>query len=292
MRRFSVGIAAGMIKSAEHIQPELAGFVRFITFGSFTLDKREGNKEPVYYFDDATNTSINAIGLKNEGLAHFLAHELPKIIEIAKQTGFKICISLAPLQHGDLKKMFAMANRSEYLKDVHRIEINAACPNHREGQDLQPVLAYDPVAIRLLLEETKGSAIPKALKIAPDTTEETLRAIVELCIKYGIDYIVSGNTRRQSSLFNGQQKLSVTHGGAAGAPLLESGVAQVAQLKLIIREFPVILRPAIIGCGGIMNASALRAYKDAGAIEAQVATLYYQYGVRGVQDLLTEYYAH
>lgn len=293
MHVYPVGIAAGMIKEAAHVERGLCDLVQMIMFGSFTLEAREGNKEPVFYFDDQTQTSINAVGLRNKGLAHFLEVELPKIGAILQGTNCLIGVSLAPLRSGDTKAMMKLINACPYKHLIARIEINAACPNHREGEHLHPVLSHDAVAVAELLRELDDEDFyfNYALKIAPDTVQSTLEEIVKQCVRSAVAYIVSSNTRRGSSLIDGVQRLSVPQGGIAGAPLLQDGVAQIATLRSIIDGVGSPRSPKLIGCGGIMDAEALHAYLKAGADEIQVATLYYQYQVDGVQDLLTQYYA-
>ncbi len=287
---FPVCIAAGMIKEATHIEPGLSDLVQMIMFGSFTLEAREGNKEPVFWYDDRTNTSINAVGLKNKGLRHFLDIELPKIALPLQGTECKIGVSLAPLKSGDTGKMLEMIKMCQHKHLIDRVEINAACPNHRDGKQLHPVLAHDPVAIRQLLEELHPDDLLHTLKIAPDTSEEVLGEIVSLCSDFDISAIVSGNTRRSSSMIDGEQRLSVDQGGLAGLQLLESAVAQVKTLRRLV-DLTEYRKPAIIGCGGIMSAPALSEYQKAGADEVQIATLFYQFGVDAIQDLLLQFYA-
>lgn len=291
MEIYPVGIAAGMIKEAAHIEDGLPELVHMIMFGSFTLDEREGNKEPVFWFDPYTNTSINAVGLRNKGLKHFLDVELPKIFARLEGTDCKIGVSLAPLKKGDAKTMLAMIRAHPNRHLISRIEINAACPNHRDGDVLHPVLAHDPIAVTELLEETIGTKWCRtALKIAPDTSDATLESIVTSCVFAGFDYIVSGNTRLSNSVIGGEQRLSVEKGGIAGLPLLESGVTQVAKLRRIIDGVGSPRRPLIIGVGGIMNGNAIHRYRGNGAVEVQLGTLYYQFQTDGVRDLLTSYY--
>ncbi|MEX0930846.1 MAG: hypothetical protein WDZ68_00980, partial [Candidatus Paceibacterota bacterium] len=115
-----------------------------------------------------------------------------------------------------------------------------------------------------------------------------LEAIVALCVRYGVNTIVSANTRRHSSIIDGVQRLSVDQGGLAGLPLLESGITQVKTLRQIMLARR-IHDLKIIASGGILSAEAADAYQqEAGADEGQVATLFHQFGARGLQDLLVE----
>ena len=82
MTQRRVGIAAGIIKHMSHVSDGLPHFVDHITFDSFTLHEREGNKEPLYRFNERTRMSVNAVGLKNGGLRHFLEKDFHEALRI------------------------------------------------------------------------------------------------------------------------------------------------------------------------------------------------------------------
>lgn len=288
-----LGIAAGMIKQLSHVPKGLEQLVDHITFGSFTLKPRDGNKEPVYWFDEERQASINAVGLKNQGLPAFLDEMVTHEAQFREliDAGCKIRLSLAPLVAGELiemvKILYAYKEIVSWL--IHEVESNAACPNHRsDGGKLHDVLAHDPIALKALMKEGSLYTGRKAIKIAPYMNPESLFKCVVNATMFGFDTIVSGNTLKQSSIIGGVQRLSVDQGGMAGTPLLKSGVEQVSYLKALTNRIVETQRPNITGCGGIMNAPSARKYLDAGADTGQVATYYMQYGVNGVRDLVSE----
>lgn len=288
---FPVGIAAGMIREAKHIEPGLEHLATSITFGSFTPEKRMGNPEPVFWFDEVTEKSINAVNLKNNGLPSFLDDELPLIAARLNGSQCAIEVSLAPLASGDLKTMCDMLMTHPLRTHITRVEFNAACPNHRGPHGLHPVLAYDAVAVRMLLEETAGlTGIKKALKIAPRTSPDVLTEILRLTLEYDIDAIVSSNTLFGDAFAHGKPVLSVPQGGHGGLPLLRDSVEQMFLLRLLRDERKDVRHLTLIGCGGIMNPPGLRAHRSAGADSAQVATLYYRFGLSGLTSLLTQFY--
>jgi len=284
-----------MIKSASHLldanNHNLLGLMNTITLGSFTLEPREGNKEPVFWFNEETNGSINAIGLTNPGLQHFLERDLRMLMHIVDRGDLLLGVSLAPLAAGHLSIMFDWILSYRGTDRLSHIEVNAACPNHRNENGLSPVLAYDAEAVDQLVKEIPEGPVRKYtfLKIAPETPYRTLEDIVDICLKAGLGGIVSGNTLRGSSIIDGEQRLSVDMGGYAGLPLLPSAVTQAELLRQFIDDRDARDRLQLIGCGGVMKADGLRQYYDNAAVaEVQVATLFYQFGTRGVQDLLTE----
>jgi dihydroorotate dehydrogenase len=292
-----IGIAAGIIKRVSHVPAGLGELVDHITFGSFTLDPREGNKEPNYWYDSEARTSYNAIGLTNMGLRAFILDELigkrDEFLKLKAQ-GCKIRISLAPLKSGDLIKMAALMN--EYWAQIGdliaEVEVNAACPNHRdESGSLHPVLARDPEALKVLMREGKDLLCPKAIKIAPDTDRGCLRTCVNLAIELGYSTIVSANTRLTDTPRDSHSnlRLSMPKCGKGGAPLLEGAVAQVRMLCEMIREtdtpFP---KPQVIGCGAVMCGADAQRHIDVGAVIAQTATYYMELQAKGIRDLIIE----
>jgi dihydroorotate dehydrogenase len=285
-----IGIAAGLIKSHQHLPTGLLPLLHHVTFGSYTKEPRQGNSEPTYWFNPDTKTSINAVGLTNPGLDHFIAHELPKIYD-AIHTDCELRVSLAPLMPGDIRSMLQKHGAHLGLM-TNEIEINAACPNHRtDGGTLHPVLCCDPKALEELMAESVLYNYPKAIKIAPSMDVGALEAVVELALRYDFTSIVSGNTMKQSSVIDGVKRLSVDHGGLAGATLLAGGISQISTLSKILNCYDMDpnVRVRLIGCGGVMSSDDIQAYLKAGADAVQCATYFAEYGSKGLQDLITSF---
>ncbi len=283
-----IGIGAGVLKHEAHLTQDLLDCpASFLTFGSYTLLERAGNGDPTYYFDEATQTSYNAIGLKNPGAAA-AAEMIPVLSQRIHDAGKRFQLSLAPTKPGELRQMLNIVTLMPLRALVDKYKFNAACPNHRDGEKLHDVLARDPVALRELLEETVGAALrpsQKALKIAPETDEETLRQIVDLCVEFGIGHIVSGNTRKVATpVIHGKKMISVDFCGQAGAAILEAGIAQMKLLAKICEERKATLK--LTACGGGSRGEHMRRYEDAGADELQVVTAFIEYKAKIFQDML------
>lgn len=275
-------IAAGMIKHANHIGLNLPGLVSSIATGSSTRYGKAGNPDPTYYFDPATNTSRNSIGLKNVGVDAFVGTDVSAIAARLAGSECAFFASLAPTNSGELQYMCQKMNTCR--EQIGGIEINAACPNHYHEGKQSPVLAHDPGAVAKLLQEATAFEGPKRLKIAPKTSDETLKALLELCEAYDVETIVSGNTLSESSTVGGIQRLSMPTGGMAGAGLLEIAIDQFRRLKILNDQR---LSPrALIGCGGIMSPYGIKRYRDVGAEDIAVGTYFWEYGAKGIQDLL------
>lgn len=279
-----VGLAAGMIKT-RNIPKTLIGYVKHITFGSFTLEPRQGNPEPTYWFDDKTGNSINAVGLKNQSLQVFLDEELPAICELLEGTGTDIRISIAPTKTGDAAQMSEMVSKSDCLKYISFMEVNAACPNHRtDGGRLHDVLAHDPKAVEILMQETVGFQQQRAIKIAPRMSLDVLSEYPDLAYVQGFEQIVSANTLLGSSVINGTQQLSVDRGGQAGAILRPGCIQQIRALATGCSRYGI----SLIACGGIDSAETVKANLKAGADTCQVATGYMQFGPKIFESIALE----
>jgi dihydroorotate dehydrogenase len=276
-------IAAGRVKHANYIEPALPHLVHSITAGSYTLDQKVGNPEPTYWFDPETHTSRNSVGLENVGIKVFCERDLPTII--AKLTGSdcKLFISLAPTNAGELDRMCQRING--HREQIAGIEINAACPNHYHEGRQSSVLAHDSDAVEKLLKEATRFDGPKRLKIAPKTADKTLGVLLELCEAYDVETIVSGNTLSESSVVGGIQRLSMQTGGMAGAGLLDIAVDQFKRLKHLNDSCSAPRR--LIACGGVMNPRGIERYSEVGATDIAIATYFWEYGAKGIQDLVT-----
>lgn len=283
-----VGLAAGMVKTYNQLPRKLIGFVDHITFGSFTLDPKTGNKEPTYWFDEETDNSINAVGLTNQGLQKFLDEDLPFIVELMRDSETKIHISLAPAIGGDLRKMVAMINASPYRDLIAKIEINAACPNHRnEDGVLHKVLAHDLVAVEKLMQETTGLERPKMIKVSPKMEPSIIGEYPALCSEFGFTGIVSGNTLPGSSHIKGKKRLSVDTGGLAGEILRKDCINQVATIAYFCKKAGI----EIIACGGISTGLTVERNLASGASVCQLATAWMQHGERAFQSIAQEMFS-
>jgi dihydroorotate dehydrogenase len=276
-------IGAGMIKNANHIKPGLLGLVSSVAPGSYTFNQKDGHPEPRYYIDPETNTSRNSIGLENQGINEFHQKDLPIMADMFANTDCELFPSLAPTAPDELYDMCSRLN--DHRDQIAGIEINAACPNHYHEGKQSPVLAHDPAAVEKQLQESTMFKGRKRLKIAPKTSDRVLDELLELCEAYDIETIVSGNTLSESSVVGNIKRLHMPTGGMAGAGLLDIAVDQFTRLKALNdrRSAP----RSLIACGGVMNPYGIRRYHEVGATDVAVATYFWEFGVKGIQDLLT-----
>jgi dihydroorotate dehydrogenase len=281
------GLAAGMLKT-KNIPAGLIGIVHHIVFGSFKPYEWEGNKEPVYWYDPETGNSINAVGLKGQGLQAFLEIDLPEIIKQVAGTSTKIRVSLAPSNPDELKLMIDLINQSPYRRYIDEIEINFACPNHRsEDGRLHAVLAHDLVAVEEMMAASVELELAKSAKIAPNMNEDTLSQYPSLAKTFGFRAIVNGNTTPGSSFIKGEKRLSVDTGGQGGEILRAPCLKQTRILAPLCRQVGI----DVYACGGIATGHTLQQHIDAGAVVGQVATGFMEFGPKVFQSMAHEFYS-
>ena len=183
-------LAAGYVKDVEGVRGFADSEADELGIGSYTLLEREGNPEPTFEeTEPGSGSFFNSVGMKNKSISYVEAH-LDEMIEIAgpKQLRF----SLAPLAQGDLKKMIPVF-RGRKVK----IEINTGCPNiwYEDGTQ-KPLICHDLYGFEQTLVEVvevrEGLYIAVKLSGLPDYLEVP---IIELCNFYGMDEIVTMNTR-------------------------------------------------------------------------------------------------
>ena len=239
-----VGLAAGFDKDCE-VFGNLArmGF-GFVTVGSITNDKREGNPKPRivrYPRDDAL---VNAMGLPSKGLDYCLKNlasvKTPVIASIASFNPHDI-----PLLHKAIEPL------------VSGIEINISSPTFRGTLDDADVVLSALSGI--------SNEKPLFLKIPHYTESErdTILSIIDGCKDAAI---VAGNTKKVE-----EKAIAVGYGGLSGRPI--NGRA----LEIVKDIFDYTSgKKSIIACGGIFSGidayNSLRAGAD--AVEIYTAFIY------------------
>lgn len=151
------------------------------------------------------------------------------------------------------------------------LEINLSCPNiGNEGLVCYNVAMTRSVtsAIRKVIGNT-----PLILKIGYFTDDAQLREVVSIAHEYA-DGISSINTL-QATIIDaaGEQALpgkNRVKSGVCGASITWAGLSMVERLEKLRAEHGATF--AIIGCGGVMNPSDYRNYRDRGADVVMSAT--------------------
>src|SRR3954470_13442777 len=145
---------------------EMAGIVDFAKLGGIvpktvTQQPRAGNTPPRTV--ETASGMLNAIGLDNDGLEHFLAHHLPYLRTLPTAITGNIA--------GKTEDEFvAMAARvSEAGQGLAGLELNLSCPNVSGGLDF----ASDPATTKRIVRRCRDVCpdLPLIAKLTPNVTD-------------------------------------------------------------------------------------------------------------------------
>ncbi len=238
---------------------EMAGVVDFARLGGIvpktvTRHPRAGNAPPRTV--ETPSGMLNAIGLDNDGIEHFLHHHLPYLRTLPTA----ILANIAGENEDDFVDMAAMLGREEGLAGV---ELNLSCPNVAGGIDF----AIDAETTRRVVQRVREVCpLPIVAKLTPNVTN--IVPIARAAAEAGADAVSLVNTfvglaidwrRRLPILGNVTGGLS----GPAIKPLALRLVWQVA------KQVPV----PIIGIGGIATINDVMEFLVAGASAVQLGTV-------------------
>jgi dihydroorotate dehydrogenase (NAD+) catalytic subunit len=238
---------------------EMAGIVDFAALGGIipktvTRHPRAGNLPPRTV--ETPSGMLNAIGLDNDGIEHFLHHHLPYLRTLPTA----ILANIAGENEDDFVDMATLLGREEGLAGV---ELNLSCPNVAGGIDF----AIDPEVTRRVVSRVRAVCpLPIVAKLTPNVTN--IVPIARAAAEAGADALSMGNTfvgmaidwrRRRPILANITGGLS----GPAIKPLALRLVWQVARQ----------VRVPIIGVGGIATIDDVMEFLVAGASAVQLGTV-------------------
>ncbi|MBQ1513077.1 MAG: dihydroorotate dehydrogenase [Bifidobacterium sp.] len=218
----------------------------------------EGNPSPRTTEGPASN--LNAVGLQNPGVDHYLVDDLPKL----KKIGATVVANVAG--HCDEDYCEVVAKLADC--DADMLEINVSCPNVTHGG---MSVGTDPVALSKLMDKLRPMTDkPMIVKLTPNVTNitEPARAAVE----HGADALSMINTLlgMRLNIKTGEPIIANRTGGVSGPAVLPVGIAAVYRVRTVLPEVP------IIGIGGIDTGEKALEYLYAGAnaVEVGAAALF------------------
>lgn len=203
---------------------------------------------------------LNAIGIQNKGVDHFVAEDLPWLHE----RGATVLASIA----GNTVEEFAgVAERlGDTQRGPHAIEINISCPNL---EDRNNMFAHSPNATAAVVRAVKKEVgdIPVFPKLSPNVT--SLGEIAAAAVDAGADGLSLINTVVGMAIDIGTRrpKLAGTTGGLSGPAIRPIAVRAVYEVH---RDFPHV---PLIGQGGIAHAADAVEMMLAGASAVAVGTM-------------------
>jgi dihydroorotate dehydrogenase (NAD+) catalytic subunit len=238
---------------------EMAGFVRLERLGgvipkTVTFRPRAGNPTPRTV--ETASGLLNAIGLDNDGIAHFRAHHLPYLRTVGTAV-------IANIAGEDIEQFVAMAEMLADEPCLAALELNISCPNVTHGLDL----GIDAQAVEVLVRRVRrASPLPIIAKLTPNVTD--IVAIAQAAAQGGADAVSLVNTFRGMAVnWRARRPILANDVGGLSGPAIKP--LALRMVWDVARACPAL---PIIGIGGIASADDALEFLVAGASAIQVGT--------------------
>lgn len=231
---------------------ELAPFVTldgldFVT-RSITLDPRRGGPAPRVV--ETPSGLVNAIGLQNPGLEHFLATELPWLV----RAGVRVYVSIAGATIGEYADL---ARRLSRAPGVAGLEVNLSAPDQAGQQLFEVREPFHAASVVAAVRREFPADRPLLAKLGLDVTRavEGARSVHDA----GATAVVLGNA----------VAAAMPDGRAAG--LTGPAIAPIA-LRCLGEVHAALPAVPVVAAGGVTTTADARALLAAGAVAVQVGT--------------------
>ena len=226
-----------------------------ISLKGTTLEARYGN--PLPRIAECQEGMINAIGLQNPGIDKVLSEEIPKLAKVYNK---KVIANVAG---STLEDYIECAKRFDTCDNIGILEINASCPNVKEGGI---TFGVDATSLYELTSAVKKEVKkPVYIKLSPNVTD--IVALAKAAQEGGADGLVMINTLlgMRIDLQTKKPVISNKMGGFSGPAIKPVALRMIYQVAQQV-DLP------IIGCGGIRNAYDVVEMMLAGASAVQVGS--------------------
>ena len=238
---------------------EMAGFVRLERLGGVipkTVTRRPRAGNPTPRTVETPSGLLNAIGLDNDGIGHFIEHHLPYL----RTVGTAVIANIAGEDEDQFVEMAAMIGAEP---GVAAVELNVSCPNVSHGLDL----GIDPAVVERLVRRVREACpLPILAKLTPNVTD--IVAIARAAGDGGADAVSLVNTFRGMAVDWKRRRpiLANDIGGLSGPAIKPLALRMVWEVSRALPGLP------IIGIGGISEAVDALEFLVAGASAIQVGT--------------------
>ena len=238
---------------------EFADFIDLTRLGGFivkgtTLHPREGNPYP--RMAETPMGMLNAVGLQNKGVHHFVEHIYPRL----KHLDTNVIVNVSGSSVEDYSETAAIIDE---LPKIPAIELNISCPNVKHGGmtfGVHPEAAAEVVfAVRKAYHKTL------IVKLTPNVTDIT--EIAKAVEGAGADSVSLINTMLGMAIDAERRKplLSTVTGGLSGPCVKPVALRMVWQVAKAVKV-------PVVGLGGIMNATDAIEFLLAGATAVELGT--------------------
>ncbi|MCD8309834.1 MAG: dihydroorotate dehydrogenase [Prevotellaceae bacterium] len=238
---------------------EFADFIDLARIGGIivkgtTLHSREGNPYP--RMAETPSGMLNAVGLQNKGVHHFVEHIYPRI----KGIDTNIIVNVSGSTVADYVETASIINE---LVNIPAIELNISCPNVKQGGMAFGVTAEGAEEVVKAVRAAYRKTL--IVKLSPNVTDITEIARAAECA--GADSVSLINTLLGMAIDAERRRplLSTVTGGLSGPAVKPVALRMVWQVARAV-NIPVI------GLGGIMSGRDAVEFLLAGATAVEIGT--------------------
>lgn len=202
---------------------------------------------------------LNAIGIQNKGVDHFIAEDLPWLVK------HKATV-VASIAGNTVDEFVRVADKLRTGgRGIAAVELNISCPNLEDHNNM---FSHSPRATAAVVGQVKAALrrVPVFPKLSPNVT--SLPEIAEAALNAGADGLSLVNTvfGMAIDVESRRPKLAGTTGGLSGPAIRPIAVRAVHEVH---RAFPHV---PLIGQGGVGSASDALELILAGASAVAVGT--------------------
>ena len=224
-----------------------------ISTKGMTIEPRLGN--PVPRIAEGASVILNAVGLQNPGVEHFIKCDLPFLRD-------KGVVIIANVAGKTLEDYGVICAKLDGLVDM--VELNISCPNVKAGG---MAFGIRPESIKEVTAVSKNSLkkTPLIVKLSPNV--ESIAINAQAAEEGGADCISLVNTFTGMVIDIEKRKPVIANntGGVSGA-----GIKPIA-VRMVYEAAHAVKIP-VIGMGGIMTGEDAIEFMMAGATAVQVGT--------------------
>lgn len=225
----------------------------FIVKGT-TLEPRQGNPYP--RMAETPSGMLNAVGLQNPGVDHFIEHTWPRYGALES----KVIVNVSGARVEDY---VACAERLAALDGLQAIELNISCPNVKQGGMAFGTTCEGAKSVTAAVRNVWKRHL--MVKLSPNVTN--IVEIAQAVADGGADSISLINTLMGMAVDVERRRpvLSTVTGGLSGPAVKPVALRMVWQVAKAV-DVP------IVGLGGICSATDVIEFIMAGASAVQIGT--------------------
>ena len=256
-----IGIAAGFDKNAEVYNPLFKLGFGFVEVGTITPLEQYGNSKPRVFRLVEDQALINRLGFNNlgsENVSFRVRSNLPQGL---------LGINIGPNKNTKDRLNDYLIGFRTFHDIADYITVNISSPNTENLRNFHDEKKFDELLNSIEKEKIKLKCnTPIVVKISPDISDNQIKIISKILLKYKVSAIIISNTteRNRENLRN---ILKHQKGGLSGKPLEEKSNKLITNFYNLLEG-----KVKIIGVGGVDSGKSAYEKFLAGASYVQLYT--------------------